>query len=164
MLHTMIPPHCITAMRSNEQKLANQTNVVVIGVKNTATMESSTAFHLFFVILFSSIFCFSVIKLIFKRLKENPIQINTKYLTWIRGKGLCGAFKYSGSFAFCNRYIYPLLVTPLCYVSFIPRKIIFNGHFRRFLFCMPLNTISIVVFDNTWVYVYVNFHTGKKFI
>ena len=46
----MIPPHCITAMRSNEQKLANQTNVVVIGVKNAATMESSTAFHLFFVI------------------------------------------------------------------------------------------------------------------
>ena len=56
MLHTMIPPHCITAMRWNEQKLANQTNVVVIGVRNITTMESSTAFHLFFFILFNSIY------------------------------------------------------------------------------------------------------------
>jgi hypothetical protein len=56
MLHTTIPPHCITAMRSKVQKLANQTKVVVIGVKNITTTESAMALSLFFVITVASIF------------------------------------------------------------------------------------------------------------
>lgn len=56
MLHTTIPPHCITAVRSKVQKLANQTNVVVIGVRNITTIESTMAFNLFLVILNTSIY------------------------------------------------------------------------------------------------------------
>ena len=43
MLHTITPSYCITAVRGNEQKLANQTKLVVIGVRNITTIESTIA-------------------------------------------------------------------------------------------------------------------------
>jgi hypothetical protein len=51
ILHITVPPHCITAGRENVQNDANQTSVVVIGVKNITTMESSMLLHLFFVMV-----------------------------------------------------------------------------------------------------------------
>ena len=51
MLHTIIPPHCITAGRENVQNDANQTSVVVIGVRNITTIESTMALNLLFFIV-----------------------------------------------------------------------------------------------------------------
>ena len=51
ILHIIVPPHCITAGRENVQNDANQTSVVVIGVKNITTIESTMALNLLFVIV-----------------------------------------------------------------------------------------------------------------
>ena len=51
MLHTITPPHCITAGRENVQNDANHIMRIVIGVRNITTMESSMLLHLFFVMV-----------------------------------------------------------------------------------------------------------------
>ncbi len=51
MLHTIIPPHCITAGRENVQNDANHIKLIVIGVRNITTIESTMALHLFFVMV-----------------------------------------------------------------------------------------------------------------
>jgi hypothetical protein len=51
MLHTIIPPHCITAGRENVQNDANHIKLIVIGVRNITTIESTMALNLLFVIV-----------------------------------------------------------------------------------------------------------------
>lgn len=56
VLHSVIPPHCITARRGNAPKDANHTKRSVIGVSNTITIESTMALTLFFVIFFAYLY------------------------------------------------------------------------------------------------------------